>query len=71
MRFLKIHRGGKKSEDRKYNKTINLGECGIQKKISDIIKDSSSRTEETRGGKNWLQEDISKCGKEVEEADGY
>lgn len=39
MRFLKIHRGENKSEDRKYNKTINLGECGIQKKISDIMKD--------------------------------
>lgn len=33
-------------------------------------RDESSRTEEARGGKNWLQEGISKHSKGVEVAEG-
>lgn len=66
MRFLKIHRERKKREGRKKLKSMSVWECGRKNKISEVKK----KKEEARGGENWLQKDISKCGEEMEEAEG-
>lgn len=66
MRCLKIYREGEKRENKNFLKSINLWECDIKNKISEVIK----KIEEARGGEKWLQKGISKGGKEVEEADG-